>query len=100
MNFLKIKLIDPKVLKSITTLFALFPQLVAEVMSQTKKKEDGLQEYYYCAGKNSTLLSIKVEYYIEANILSFILMMQTFSSQYQVLIFLKKQNTYHQNPSL
>lgn len=51
MNFLKIKLNDPKMLKTLTTLFELFPQLVAEVMSQTKKEEDGLQVYYYCRRK-------------------------------------------------
>lgn len=51
MNILKIKLNDPKMLKTITTLFELFPQLVAEVMSQTKKEEVGLQVYYYCCRK-------------------------------------------------
>lgn len=51
MNFLKIKLNDPKMLKTLTTLFELFPQLVAEVMSQNKKEEDGLQVYYYCRRK-------------------------------------------------
>lgn len=43
MNFLKIKSINPKMLKTITTLIGLFPQLVAEVMSQSKEEEYGLQ---------------------------------------------------------
>lgn len=97
MNILKIKLNDPKMLKTITTLFELFPQLVAEVMSQTKKEEVGLQVYYYCCRKNSTILSIKVIHYIEVNILSFILMMQKFSSRYKVLIL--KQNKTKKTPT-
>lgn len=78
------------------TLVGLSQQLVAEIMSQTKEEEGGLQIHYrYC--RETIILSKKIKFYIEVKILSLILMIQNNNSfQYEILIFFN----YHENTSV
>lgn len=78
------------------TLVGLSQQLVAEIMSQTKEEEDGLQTHY-CYCRETIILSKKIKFYIEVKILSLILMIQNSNSfQHEILIFFN----YHENTSV